>query len=116
MSETKIILALVILAVGGGAIFYTMKKDDQKIITVDDIDIPLADEIIDDVTFTEHKNVDSHGGDYAHLINKTPVELKVACQKNTKCKAYNSSGWLKSSLREFNDNPQDGFSLFVKNS
>ena len=46
-----------------------------------------------------HQGIDSDGGDIMKLKNKKIENLVKWCNKNPKCKGFNSSGWMKHSLK-----------------
>merc|ERR1719321_1800010 len=66
-------------------------------------------------TYKEVDGKDSGGGNLKQLQNADDLELEKACSAEPECVAFNSAGWLKSSLAPESEWYEwDGGKLFIK--
>ena len=68
----------------------------------------------DDNTFKYFDTLDSADGDFNHLQGNSVVQLKVACLKNSNCKAFNTNGWMKNKLNSTLTSSGAGTGIYIK--
>ena len=99
MSAPTVLIVILILAIAGSSAYLILSNDDD----VGTIEEPVSNggsiPTKKEDTYIKFAGLDSNAGDIRQMKDGSIQDLKVACSKDSSCKAFNAWGWMKKDLK-----------------